>query len=63
MTKKLQKDIFEDEIDGNAFAIMGTFRRQAKKEGWTDEEIEVVMTEAKSNDYNHLLQTLMGAIA
>ncbi|QTD36411.1 hypothetical protein JL193_09585 [Polaribacter batillariae] len=45
-------------VDGNAFVIMGVFRRQAKKEGWTPEEIELVMEDAKSGDYNHLLATI-----
>ena len=45
-------------VNGNAFMIMGVFRKQAKKEGWTPEEIEDVMTEAKSGDYYHLLATI-----
>jgi len=45
-------------VDGNAFMIMAVFRRQAQKEGWTPEEIEQVMTEAKSGDYVHLLATI-----
>lgn len=45
-------------VDGNAFMIMAVFRRQAKKEGWTPEEIEQVMDEAKSGDYVHLLATI-----
>ena len=44
--------------DGNAFSIMGTFQHQAKKEGWTQEEIEAVLAEAKSGDYEHLLTTI-----
>ena len=27
-------------LDGNAFFLMGTFRKQAKKEGWSEKEIE-----------------------
>ncbi|WP_026776305.1 hypothetical protein [Polaribacter sp. Hel_I_88] len=45
-------------VDGNAFMVMGIFRRQAKKEGWSSEEIELVMDEAKSGDYVHLLATI-----
>lgn len=45
-------------VDGNAFMIMGVFRRQAKKEGWSSEEIELVMDEAKSGNYVHLLATI-----
>ncbi len=44
-------------VNGNAFMIMGVFRRQAKKEGWSHEEIDAVLTEAKSSDYDHLLAT------
>lgn len=45
-------------LDGNAFCLMGAFNRQAKKEGWTKEEIDGVLNEARSRDYNHLLATL-----
>lgn len=46
-------------IDGNAFAIMGVFQKQARKEGWTPEEIKVVLDEAQSGDYDNLLCTIM----
>lgn len=46
-------------VDGNAYAIMATFRRQARKEKWSEVEIELVIEEAQSNDYNHLLNTIM----
>ncbi len=46
-------------LDGNAFALMGTFQKQARKEGWTAEEIKEVLDECKEGDYNHLLQTLI----
>ncbi len=42
-------------VNGNAFAIIGAFRRQAKNENWTDAEIELVQTEAISGDYERLL--------
>ncbi|WP_299059188.1 hypothetical protein [uncultured Polaribacter sp.] len=45
-------------VNGNAFMIMGVFKRQAKKEGWTLEEIKQVIDEAKSGDYVHLLATI-----
>jgi len=45
-------------VNGNAFMIMGVFQRQAKKEGWNTSEIEMVLAEAKSGDYNHLLTTI-----
>lgn len=46
-------------LDGNAFVVMGAFRRQAKREGWTEDEINSVLTEAKSSDYTHLLGTIL----
>ena len=46
-------------LDGNAFYLIGAFRKQARKEGWTSEEIEEVTNECASGDYDHLLQTLM----
>ena len=45
-------------IDGNAFCLMGAFRRQAKKEGWTEEELKIVLDKAMSSDYNNLLRVL-----
>ena len=45
-------------VNGNAFMIMGVFQRQARKENWTQEEIDLVLEEAKSSDYNHLLATI-----
>lgn len=57
--KKLKKDIFEDEIGANAHSILGAFRQQALREGWTASEAEKVLDEAKDGDYDHLIQTLM----
>lgn len=45
-------------LDGNAYALMGAFQRAAKKQDWTKEEIDKVLTECRSGDYNHLLATL-----
>ena len=45
-------------LDGNSFSLMGAFQTQAKKEGWTKEEIKRVLDEAMSSDRNHLLVTL-----
>lgn len=45
-------------IDGNAFAVLGAFRRYAKKQGWTPDEINAVCNKAKSVDYDHLVATI-----
>lgn len=41
-------------LNGNAFALMGAFQKQARREGWTPEEIKAVLDEAKSHDYDYL---------
>ena len=46
-------------LDGNAYALMGAFQRQARKEKWTPDEIKMVLDECMSGDYDHLLTTLM----
>ena len=32
---------------------------ETRKQGWTKEEIDMVLEDAKSKDYDHLLQVLM----
>lgn len=47
-------------IDGNAFAILGAFQRQAQREKWTKEEIDTVLDAAKgTHDYHGLVATIM----
>ena len=46
-------------IDGNAYALMGAFQRQARKEEWTKEDIDIVINECQAGSYDHLLRTLM----
>lgn len=45
--------------DGNAFAIMGRFQSAARRQGWTKEEIDKVLDDCRSGDYNHLLCVMM----
>ena len=56
-TKKVKLKLIG--CDSNAFALMGAFQKQARKENWTQIEINEVLDECKQGDYNHLLQTLM----
>ena len=51
-----------DGLDGNAFALMGAFSRNARRQGWTSDEIDTVLKECRSGDYDHLLCTLMDNI-
>ena len=46
-------------LDGNAFFLIGAFQKQARSEGWTNEEIAAVRDEMIKGDYDHLLQTLI----
>ena len=46
-------------LNGNAHSLMGAFSNQAKREGWSKEEIDAVLEECKKSDYDHLLRTLM----
>ena len=46
-------------IDGNAFSVMGAFQSKARRQGWTKEEIDAVLKEAMSGDYDHLQATIM----
>ena len=45
-------------LDGNAFVIMGTWRSNALRQGWSQEEVHAVLEEAQSGDYDHLLATI-----
>jgi hypothetical protein len=46
-------------LDGNAFSLMGEFSRNAKRQGWSKEEIDVVLQKCMSGDYDNLLSTLV----
>lgn len=58
-TKNKTVNLDLSQLDGNAYMLIGAFRRQAKREGWTQEEIQKVSEECMSGDYDHLLQTLL----
>lgn len=46
-------------LDGNAFNLLGQFQRAARKQGWSQQEIDVVIAQATSSNYDHLLQVLI----
>lgn len=46
-------------LDGNAFSLMGAFSKQARREGWDNDEISYVTHKCMSGDYDNLLRTLM----
>ena len=49
-------------MDGNSFCVLGNWSRAAHRAGWSKEQIDVVMKEAMSGDYDHLLCTIMDNI-
>ena len=57
ITKKVNLSLVG--LDGNSFALMGAFQKQARREDWSQEEIKFVLDEAEKGDYSHLLCTLM----
>ena len=46
-------------VDGNAFAVMGDVRLELPLAGNTPAVVDTYIAEAKSADYDHLLQTSM----
>jgi len=39
--------------------VLGAFKKAARQQGWTPEEIDLVVKEAMSGDYDHLLATIL----
>ena len=61
MSNKPKLELDFEGVDGNAFALLAHFRRQAKLAGWTVKEIEEVVENATSEDYDHLVSVLSRA--
>lgn len=55
-TKKVSLDLTK--CDGNAFALMGAFNVEAIRAGWTREEINSILNECMSGDYDNLVRVL-----
>ena len=45
-------------LDGNAFALLGAFQKNARRQGWSEEEIKKVLDKAMNGNYEHLVVTL-----
>lgn len=45
-------------VDGNAFALMGHWSRQARRQGWSSEDIEKVLDVCYEGNYSKLVCTL-----
>lgn len=42
-------------VDGNAYALMGYTMNAMEKEKFTSDEINAMISDAESGDYNHLI--------
>lgn len=66
MATEVQSKVVIDEEefsrDGNAFWLMGCFQKHARRQGWTKDQIDAVLDEARASDYDNLLATLMANI-
>ena len=49
--------------DGNAFAILGNVQRAMRQADVDKTDIDEMMAEAMSGDYDHLLQTVMATVS
>jgi hypothetical protein len=49
--------------DGNAFAVLGAASKAMRQANVDKADIDMMMDEAMSGDYNHLLQTVMATVA
>jgi len=56
MNKKVKLNLVG--LNGNAFALMGAFQKQAQREKWTKDEIKAVLDKCTSGDYDNLIVTL-----
>jgi hypothetical protein len=45
-------------VDKDAFGLLGAFRRAARGDGWSGDEVSVVIVKAVCGDFEHLLRTL-----
>ncbi len=49
-------------VDGNAFCVLGYMQDCMEKTNYNEDEIDKVVKEATSGDYNHLLGVCAGQI-
>lgn len=45
-------------VDGNAFALMARFQRLAKRQHWSDVDIDLVIDKCYEGDYQELISNL-----
>lgn len=57
--KKVSMDL-ESVRNQNAFTIIGAFREAARKQGWSEVEIENLVFVAMGGNFQHLVSTVEG---
>lgn len=45
-------------VDANAFSLMRHWQKAARKAGWSKEDIDTVLEECRSGDYDNLVSVL-----
>jgi hypothetical protein len=45
--------------NGNAFNIVALCRQAARRAGWTKEQVDAMVTDMMSGDYDHVIATAM----
>ena len=56
--KKVVMDSADIYGGDNAVGILGKFKKLARRQGLSSGEIEAILTEAKSDDYDHLVSVI-----
>ncbi len=51
-----------DEVDGNAFAVVGHVKEALRQNGVKPEDQREFIKEALSGDYDHMIQTVMTTV-
>lgn len=46
-------------LDGNVFNLFGHFTQAARRQGFTRDQVQAVLNEAKKKDYDYALAVLM----
>lgn len=46
-------------LDGDVFSLIDAFVRDAKRQGWTQEEVDKVIAACKTDSYDTLLRVLI----
>ena len=49
-------------INGNAYSIMGYVQKAMQEQNFSKEDINNYLSDAKSDDYNHLLQVSISMV-